>query len=119
MKRKRINDLILVVSVIIIAFALFFFYYSGESGEYVVVNINGIEVERHSLKIDGTFSLNNGSNILVIQDGKAYLIEANCPDKLCVKQGKIDKTGQCITCLPNKLTVTIVGGNKGVDLVSE
>ena len=37
----------------------------------------------------------------------------------CVKQGKIRATGQVITCLPNKLTVTDYGGeDSGVDLVS-
>ena len=80
--------------------------------------MNGVETERHSLAVDGTFSLNGGTNILVIQDGQAWLSEADCPDLLCVKQGKIHYTGQVITCLPNRLTVTVEGGeSNGVDLV--
>ena len=44
--------------------------------------------------------------------------EANCPDHICVRQGKIHYTGQVITCLPNRLTVTIEGGEDGgVDLI--
>lgn len=51
-------------------------------------------------------------NILVIQDGSAWIKDANCPDKLCVKQGKISGSGQSLICLPHKLTVTVEGGKK-------
>ena len=66
----------------------------------------------------GSFPLNGGTNILVIEDGYAWMSEANCPDHICVRQGKIHYTGQVITCLPNRLTVTIEGGEDGgVDLI--
>ena len=84
----------------------------------VVVRVDGVEVERHSLALNGTFPLNGGSDILVIENGQAWLSEANCPDHICVKQGKIHYTGQVITCLPNRLTVTVEGGeSNGIDLV--
>lgn len=51
-----------------------------------------------------------GQNLLVIRDGEAWIEEADCPDRLCVKQGHISKTGQSLICLPHKLTVTIEGG---------
>ena len=89
-----------------------------QEGGVAVVRVDGVEVERHSLSVNGTFPLNGGSNILVIEDGKAWLSDADCPDLLCVKQGKIHYTGQVITCLPNRLTVTVEGGESdGVDLV--
>ncbi len=33
--------------------------------------------------------------------------KADCPDKLCVKQGKISKSGESIICLPHKVVVKI------------
>jgi len=53
-----------------------------------------------------------GYNLLVIEDGCAYISEADCPDGLCMKQGRIDKDGQALICLPHKLTVRIEGGEK-------
>jgi hypothetical protein len=35
------------------------------------------------------------------------MIDADCPDKLCEKQGKISKNGQSIICLPNKIVIKI------------
>ena len=90
---------------------------SQQAGGEVIVAVNGLEIGKYSLAIDGQYSLNNGTNLLVVENGRAKMIDANCPDKLCVKQGWVKYTGQCITCLPNKLTVTVVGGDSSVEIV--
>ena len=116
---KKRADLILIVALLVLAGALYLTLNANrQEGGVVVVRVNGVETERHSLAVDGPFPLNGGTNILVIRDGQAWLSEADCPDLLCVKQGKIHYTGQVITCLPNRLTVTVEGGeSNGVDLV--
>ncbi len=117
--KKTRADLIVIAALLLLAGILYLVLNIGrQEGGVAVVRVDGVETERHSLKVDGTFPLNGGSNILVISDGQAWLSEANCPDLLCVRQGKIHYTGQVITCLPNRLTVTVEGGeSNGVDLV--
>ena len=117
-KKLRV-DLILIAALLLLAGVLFLVLQAGrQEGGVAVVRVNGVETERHSLSVNGTFPLNGGSNILVIRDGQAWLSEANCPDLLCVRQGRIHYTGQVITCLPNRVTVTVEGGESdGVDLV--
>ena len=111
-------DFIFIAIILLVAIILFAIFMTGEKGATAVVTIDGKEVGRYPLSIDGTFPLNGGSNILVIENGEAYLSEANCPDKLCVKMGKISKTGQSVTCLPNKLNVRIEGaGDAEVDII--
>ena len=113
------NDLILIGSILLVIAIIFAATtLAKEEGAYVVVKVDGEEVGKYSLATDGEYELNGGTNILRIEGGKAYLTEANCPDHLCVKQGKIDETGETITCLPNKLTVTVYGADGDVDLVS-
>ena len=115
----KLRDIILIVSILLIALAAFLFIELGkEEGARVVVAVEGHEIATYSLSENGEYSLNGGTNILHIEGGMAWLTEANCPDKLCVHQGKIEKTGEVITCLPNKLTVTVKGADGGVDLVS-
>lgn len=117
--KKR--DFILIAIILAMAITLFGVYLivNNEEGAYVVVRVNGEEVAKFSLNKNGEYSLNGGTNILRIEDGKAYLIYANCPDHRCVKKGKIYKSNQTITCLPNKLTVTVYGAEESVDLVLE
>lgn len=111
-------DVILIIALLALSALLFAVFYSGEEGALAVVAVDGETVAEYPLAVNGEFELNGGTNILVIENGKAYLRDADCPDKLCVKQGKISKTGQCITCLPNRLTVTITGaGENEVDFV--
>ncbi len=118
-RKKLIRDLVLAGSLLLAAVILLLVINgSRESGGVAVVRVDGVETERLPLSVNGTFPLNGGSNILIIQDGQAWISEANCPDLICVRQGKIHYSGQVITCLPNRLTVTIEGGESGgVDLI--
>ena len=112
-------DLLLVAGLLLLSAILFLFLFLGqEEGAGVRVCVDGVEVASYSLEQEGTYPLNGGSNILVIEDGAAWISEADCPDELCVKQGKVRSGGQCITCLPNKLTVTVYGADSTVDLIS-
>ena len=117
MKKK---DLILIGTIVaMISIAILVLFLMKKDGYYVIVKVDGKEVAKYSLSQDGEYSLNGGTNTLVIQDGEAWLSHANCPDELCVKQGKVRLDGQVITCLPNKLTVTVYGGTQNeVDLIS-
>ena len=117
--KKR--DWILIGSLLALAVVLLgLFLLLRQGGAYVVVRVDGTETARYSLSQDGEYSLNGGTNILRIEGGAAYLTDADCPDRLCVKQGKIRYGGQTITCLPNRLTVTVYSGQQNdVDLVSK
>ena len=114
------RDLILIGGILIVALIAFVFVQMNQDGgAYVLIRVDGEEVEQYSLSEEGTYPLNGGTNTLVIQNGEGWLSHANCPDELCVKQGKIHLNGQVITCLPNKLTVTVYGGAQNdVDLIS-
>ena len=46
--------------------------------------------------------------------------EAGRPDKLCVKQGEISKAGESIICLPNRIIVSVEGGEEsGIDATAK
>ena len=115
--KHRRTDLLVIAGLLLLSGLLYLALNVGRpEGGVAVVRVNGRETERHALSVNGSFPLNGGSNILVIRDGQAWLSEADCPDKICVRQGKIHYEGQVITCLPNRLTVTVEGGaSDGVD----
>ena len=117
--KKLLADLGIIFGLLFLAGVLFFLYFNkGEEGAGGIVRVDGVEMARYSLSDSGRYELNGGTNILVIEDGAAYMLEADCPDHICVSQGKVRYAGQCITCLPNKLTVTVYGTDEGVELVS-
>ena len=56
-------------------------------------------------------------NVLVIKGGAVYMEAANCPDRLCVKQGTRSQIGETIICLPHKLAVTVIGAEEAKELM--
>lgn len=119
--KKR--DLILIGAVLVIALVAFAIVQMlSEDGAYVSVRIDGKEVATYSLSIDGEYALNGGTNILKIENGEAWMLDANCPTRgqtRCTAQGKISKTTESITCEPNKLVVIVRGGEMpDVELIS-
>ena len=117
------NDLLLCTGLLLAALciwcAIFFVQRNGSrDGLMVVVTVDGEEYyssllagenqqsERREIDIDG-------------HNKEVWMEEADCPDKLCVLQGKISRSGQTIICLPNKTMVTIKGGKSEYDGVAQ
>ena len=119
-KKYRLDIIVIAVLILATLSLLLATILTKESGNYVVVEIDGAVSEKYSLEKDGVFPLNGGTNILVIEGGKAYLSYSNCPDHTCELTGKIQYVGQSIICLPNKLSVTVQGEQteNAVDLIS-
>lgn len=44
-----------------------------------------------------------------IEDGRVWVTDADCPDKLCEHTGAISRAGQQIVCLPNAVVITLTG----------
>ena len=116
------RDLILIGILLLTALILFLLFKDKQLKEpdaVAVVTVDGTEIARYPLSQIGTFVLNEGSNTLVIENGEAWVSEANCPDKLCMGFGKISKNGEIIVCLPNRLIVVIEGGEaSGIDAIA-
>ncbi len=110
MKRKDIPIIILTL----LLSALAYFAVSGDSADKIKVSQGGEVIGEYSLAEERTVDI-NGTNTLVIKDGKAFMKEADCPDKLCIKQGEIDEKGGSIICLPNKV---VIETKSGADAVS-
>ena len=75
----------------------------------VVIKVDGEVYGRYALDEDQVIEVQEGDfyNRIRIEDGKAYMEEADCPDGYCEEQGKINNRTQTIVCLPHKLVVEI------------
>ncbi len=116
--KKYRPDIIVISAVILISLLSFLIAALTRSeGSVAVVEIDGVYSGEYSLSVDGTFPLNGGTNVLVIEGGEAYLNYSSCPTHTCEQRGRIRYVGERIDCLPNRVSITIKGEG-GVDLVS-
>ncbi len=114
------NDIILIV--VLLAVSLVFgvglnFYKKSNTQNQPMarVTIDGNEYGIYPLNEDRIekIELSNGSyNVLEIKDGAARIIEASCPDQICVMHSHIEYSHEAIVCLPNKVVVEIINGEE-------
>ena len=108
--KKLCADVILVASLLVVGLSVFLITtLTREEGSTVIVSVNGADKCEYSLSQNGEYSLNGGTNVIVIEDGAVYMKSADCPDRLCVHQGKKSMNGERIVCLPNRVEVRIEG----------
>ena len=81
------------------------FRISGQRSHNTIrITVDGKEFGTYSLSKDQVIHIGD-TNVCEIKDGKVTMIEATCPDHLCMKQHAIDSKGGTIVCLPNKVVI--------------
>jgi hypothetical protein len=122
MKSVKSGDIIIAAAVFLVSAALLaiFFLTGPEPGkEYAEVSIDGEKIARLSLNRNAEFDTAVGVRIAVL-NGEVFVSESDCPDRLCIRQGKISRPGRMIVCLPNRVVVKIISDedNRGLDAVA-
>ena len=111
--KTRRNDAILIAVLLLLGGALaVFLRLTRQDGGYVSVQVDGEQLMELPLSADTQVVLGSGehTNTLVIENGAARVVEATCPDRICVNQGAVRYEGESIVCLPHKLVIAIEGG---------
>ncbi|WP_313340675.1 NusG domain II-containing protein [Sedimentibacter sp.] len=124
--RKKINKYDVALILVIIAVNVLILIYGSnnmiqETEKIAYVYSNNELVGRYTLTDDyeTEFKVENekgtGYNTVRIEDGKIWIHEATCPDKICLHQGKIHNGGEVIVCLPNRFMIQIKGSTDNSD----
>jgi hypothetical protein len=125
MKLKPLDIVVIVVLVLIAlgsSAAAFINSNKAYNSKYVVIEVQGKLFKR--LPLDNSrnerIQVNTelGSNIIEVANGKVKILDADCPDKICIQDGSISKPNQILVCLPHKVVVQIKGENTEMDDVS-
>lgn len=107
---SRRDAALLVILLAVGALLFFFLRINRAEGGTAVVRVSGEPYGSYDLHTDQEIEIqgtNGGTNLLQIRDGKASVIQASCPDLLCVHQGTVSRQGESIICLPNEVVVEI------------
>ena len=109
----RAADVILFV--IFSAAAMLLIFFGGRHGQSAEIYMDNTLI----LKIDDIYQDKTidvgGMTVLCSKDNGIAAVSSGCPDKICVKTGYVNKVGQTIICLPNKIIIKVVGQSDGID----
>ena len=118
MKTLKKIDIVIIVFLIVFSFIPHFIFSKTLSENYTSTYA--------SIKVSGKFYNNiplssfkgeknllsqtsHGKNTILVKDNTIQILDADCKDELCVKQGIISKVGENLICLPHKLIIEIKG----------
>lgn len=83
---------------------------------------------RQGDKIIGTYSLNQiktlnihgplGNSVIGIQNGKVRFLRSPCHNQYCVHQGWLNHAGEAAICLPNQVSLELLGAKKNYDTLN-
>ena len=112
MKKNEIIIIIGLLAFCLIGIAAFYLLSATDEPLSVRVTRQGEVIAVFPLSEDHTetFSDVTGSNTLEISDGTAKMIDADCPDQICVNTYPISSPGETIVCLPHKLVIEVITG---------
>ena len=111
----KLRDLALILFFLFLALLAFLFFQKKE-GQILVVEIDGTVVDRVSIAemnapVTRTYRGTLGDVTVLFENGAASILQSECATEQCIHRGEISKAGQCIVCLPNRLSLYFEGGS--------
>ncbi len=107
-------DLAVVGGTLFLSFLLFLFLRPTEKGVAVTVYIESTPYGEFSLldaPAEHTVMTEKGSLRLSFDEDGVSVSFADCPEKTCVRTGKISRKGESIVCVPLGVCITVEGGS--------
>jgi hypothetical protein len=111
--------LVMLISLILIVF-LFQTLWTNEAAAKLQIRLGNTIYGTYSLQQNKTLHIhgNIGIATIEIKDGSVRFRESPCNTQYCVHQGWLNKAGQAAICLPNQLSLELVGVKKNYDSLS-
>ena len=116
--------LVLVVALVAIVPLLWGYFKSSpvnpEDSLIAVITRDGkkmAEIDLNKVQEPQYIKFEDGIKVTILAEhGQIRFLEADCPDKICVKTGILTKPGDRAVCLPSKTIVTIQdpNGQRGI-----
>lgn len=119
--KKSTKALAICFSVAAIAAAAGIVYLSNASDEskFACIYEDGVLVHKINLSnVSKPYSITVGGNVVLVEKGQISMVEADCPDGLCIRQGAISGGARPIVCLPNNIVIKLTDDENDVDAVA-
>lgn len=117
--KLKYGDFIVVFFVVAVSAVLFAFSLFGSEKLVAEISLDGEVFQTQELfSLEEEKILQVGDcEILLEKDGVTFL-SSSCPDKLCINRGRLEKAGDTMACVPERVTVVLKKAKGGNDIDS-
>lgn len=118
MKFFKKSDIFIVLSIILVGIVLWIVYNLGFADNparaeiyYKSELVKTVELDTG---VDQKFSIPQNDHVIfrLDKEGNISFEQSDCPDKVCIKSGKLNSVGESAACLPNEIFLKIVPKKK-------
>ncbi len=119
-KKIGIREILLLVIVFVVLFFIWFGFRRAnrDPGNRIRITVAGETVGEYDLSKEQEIPIETGgdvTNILLIRDGEADMIWADCPDQTCVNTSPISESRETIVCLPHQVVVEVISSDDAAE----
>ena len=114
------DKIVIALALLLLPFLYIEFWGNSSQGEVVQIRIaNSKDItlpldQDKQLEIEGAL----GTSLIEIKDRQVRFVDSPCQGKQCITTGWLNKDGQLAACLPNGVTVQIIGRDQRFDAVN-
>ncbi|MCC8121031.1 MAG: NusG domain II-containing protein [Oscillospiraceae bacterium] len=105
---------ILILAAVLLASGLLALWVWTRPSEGTIANIYQDGVCIYSIDLSAvtegyemTIEDENGVNVIRVEPGRICVLEADCPDQVCVQAGWLSDSASPIVCLPHRLVIRL------------
>lgn len=104
------TDLLIIGIFLLIALVVFLPTLSGKDKTLTaVITADGETVTEIELTDNTKEEIKINDTVIKIEGKSVAFFDSNCPDKTCIRTGKLDSAGDSSACVPNRVSVYIKG----------
>lgn len=114
-------DLILIVIVLGILPFMYIRMWTGDTeAGYIQIQAAGNPPVTEELSPDRTIHIDGplGDSVIEINNGRTRFISSPCRNKVCVQTGWLATSGSLAACLPNRISIFLLGEHPRFDAIN-
>jgi len=114
-------DRVVTAAALVLLAALYWTHWNvGGPATWVEVQVDGNEPVRYPADRDRRLTVQGaiGPSVIEIHDGGARFVDSPCNGKLCLRGGWHRHAGETGACLPNRVSLTLIGNDQPWDAIN-
>lgn len=118
--RPSLADALMIAALMAVIGALYGHYWTTSAARQARVTVSGQPPMTVDLAVDQQFSVHGriGHSTLEVADGRIRFVDSPCRHQVCVRSGWQSRAMDATACLPNRVSITLVGGDPEYDAVN-
>ncbi len=98
---------------------LYWHYWRTEPGQWLQIQVQRQAPQRtplsqQEIRIRGPL----GETLIEVDTGRARFVASPCHNKVCIQRGWIQQAGEVAACLPNQISLQILGADAPYDAIN-